>query len=109
MDQTWQMQACNLDTTHVDVQHTVDNKCGVPTKLCDEWGIANKTHAVVTDNAANMVSAVKKSHWKHIPCFSHTLKLVVKDAIKTDTVLDSILEECGAIVKFFHQSTKASD
>lgn len=108
MDQTWQMQACNLDATHVDVQHTVDNKCGVLTKLCDEWGIANKIHAVVTDNAANMVSAIKKSHWKHIPCFSHTLKLV-KDAIKTNTVLDSILEKCGAIVKFFHQSTKASD
>lgn len=41
--------------------------------------------------------------------FPHTLNLVVKDAIKTDTVMDSILEKCGAIVKFFHQSTKASD
>lgn len=35
--------------------------------------------------------------------------LVVKDSIKADTSLESILEKCGAIVRFFHHSSKASD
>lgn len=65
--------------------------------------------AVITDNGANMVSTVRKTHWKHIPCFSHTLNLIVKDSIKADTSLESILEKCGAIVRFLHHSTKASD
>lgn len=109
IDKDWQMQACNLETTHVDVKHTADNISELLTKLSENWGISNKIHAVVTDNGANMVSAVKKCNWKHIPCFSHTLNLIVRDAIKADTILVPILEKCGAVVKFFHQSTKASD
>lgn len=35
----------------------------------------------------------------------HTLNLVVKDAIKADTSLESTLEKCGAV----HHSTKSSD
>lgn len=49
-----------------------------------------------------------KTQWKHFPCFSHTLNLVVKDSIKAETNLESILEKCGAIVRFFHRSTEAS-
>ncbi|XP_049425257.1 E3 SUMO-protein ligase ZBED1-like [Epinephelus fuscoguttatus] len=109
IDKDWQMQSCNLATYHVAVQHTADNICELLTKITDEWSISCKIHAVVTDNGANMVSAVRKTCWKHIPCFSHTLNLIVKDSIKADTSLESILEKCGAIVRFFHHSTKATD
>lgn len=109
IDQNWQMQACTLETAHVAVQHTADNISELLTKITDDWNITSKVHAVITDNGANMVSAVRKTQWKHIPCFSHTLNLVVKDSIKAETGLVSILERCGAIVRFFHHSTKASD
>ena len=102
------MQVCTLETAHVAVQHTADNISELLTTITDDWNISSKVHAVITDNGANMVSAVRKTLWKHIPCFSHTLKLVVKDSIKAETGLVSILEKCGAIVRFFHHSTKAS-
>ena len=89
IDKNWQMQSCNLATINVAVQHTADNIAELLTKITDEWGITNKIHAVVTDNGANMVSAVRKTCWKHIPCFSHTLNLIVKDSIKADTSLES--------------------
>ncbi len=109
IDKDWQMQSCNLATIHVAVQHTADNISEILTKITDEWGITNKVHAVITDSGANMVSAVRKTCWKHIPCFSHTLNLIVKDSIKADTSLESILEKCSAIVRFFHHSTRATD
>lgn len=54
------MQSCNLTTIHVAVQHTADNISELLTEITDEWGITSKVHAVVTDNGANMVSAVLK-------------------------------------------------
>ncbi|XP_061734385.1 E3 SUMO-protein ligase ZBED1-like [Nerophis ophidion] len=107
IDKDWQMQSCNLATIHVAVQHTADNISELLKKTTDEWGITSKVHAVVTDNGANMVSAVRKTCWKHIPCFSHTLNLIVKDSIKADTSLESRFEKCSAIVRFFHHSTRA--
>ena len=103
------MQSCNLATIHVAVQHTADNISELLTKIIDEWGITSKVHAVITDSGANMVSAVCKTCWKYIPCFSHTLNLIVKDSIKADTSLESILEKCSAIVGFFQHSTRATN
>ncbi|XP_035799093.1 E3 SUMO-protein ligase ZBED1-like [Amphiprion ocellaris] len=99
------MQSCNLATIHVAVQHTADNISELLVKITDDWDITSKVHTVVTDSGANMVSAVWKTYWKHIPCFAHTLNLIVK----ADTSLESILEKCGAVVRFFHHSTKATD
>uniref|UniRef100_A0A674MNF8 BED-type domain-containing protein n=1 Tax=Takifugu rubripes TaxID=31033 RepID=A0A674MNF8_TAKRU len=87
------LTVCSLAIIHVAVQHTADNIAELLTKITDEWGITNKIHAVVTDSGANMVSAVRKTCWKHIPCFSHTLNLI----------------KCSAIVRFFHHSTRATD
>lgn len=109
IDHNWRMQACTLDTVHVAVQHTAQNISELLTKISNDWGITSKVFSVITDNGANMVSAVRKTQWKHLPCFAHTLNLVVKDSIKAEANFESILEKCSAVVRFFHHSTKASD
>lgn len=61
--------------------------------------------AFVTDNAANIVCAVKL-FWspkpsKHIGCFAHTLNLIVfEDSITTNVILCDILSKVKAIVTF---------
>jgi len=40
-----------------------------------------KVACVVTDNAANIVSAVKTAGFKHLPCFAHRLNLVVQQGV----------------------------
>ena len=52
-------------------------------KIATEWGIKEKVVAVVTDNGANVVRAVKDAAsqvgtgWTHVSCFAHTLNLIV--------------------------------
>lgn len=49
--------------------------------VTDEWNITKKIVAVVTDNAANIVAAIRLNGWKHIPCFLGILRkhLVLMD------------------------------
>ncbi len=94
----WQMQEFVLETGHFSAQHIADNISAELKRIAEEWGITQKVLAVVTDNGANMVSAVHKAGWKHYPCFAHTLNLVVKDAIKTSPEIFHLLEKCRSIV-----------
>ena len=72
-------------------------------------GITQKIVAVVTDNAANIVAAIRLNGWKHVPCFAHTLNLIVQDALKANPVLSDISKKCQDIVSYFHCSCKATD
>lgn len=92
INQNWQMQACTMETMHVAVQHIADKISELLTKISDEWGITNKVRVVITDNSANMVSAVRKINRKHIPCFSPHPKLSCEIHVKADICLESILD-----------------
>ncbi|XP_051787963.1 zinc finger BED domain-containing protein 4-like [Erpetoichthys calabaricus] len=103
------MMAYVLETCCVPGQHTADNICSQLTRIVEEWGIADKILAVVTDNSTNMFAAVRKAGWAHYPFFTHTLNLVVKDSFKAHPGLLEIQQKNSAIVAFFHHSTKAAD
>lgn len=40
-----------------------------------------KVTGCVSDNAKNMVSTAKKLKFEHVPCFVHSVQLVIRDAI----------------------------
>ena len=63
----------------------------------------------MNDNAANMTAAVNLLKLRHVPCFAHTLNLVVQDSIKSNGDVQKLKEKIKAIVSFFHHSVKASD
>lgn len=67
-----------------------------------------KITAVVTDNAANIVKAIKDLGLKHVPCFAHTLSLAVKAAIHSDIQFSAVIEKCRKIVTYFHSSSNAT-
>lgn len=71
--------------------------------------ISEKIQAVITDNGANMVAAVRKAGWSHYPCFAHTLNLVVKDSLKAHPDILELQKRSSAIVTYFHHSTRAAD
>lgn len=74
----------------VNVAHTAENLAAELTSVASEWGITDKIVCLVTDNASNIVAAVRLNGWKHMPCFAHTLNLVVQDSIKADSQLPEI-------------------
>ena len=63
---------------------------------------------VPTDNAAYVVATVRHTGWIHVPCFAHTINLVVSEAIKADIKIHQLRKDCTSIVIFFHHSAKAS-
>lgn len=109
IDKEWKMKSFVLSTTHMPGQHTAE-KIALKLKTNFEvWHISGKFQAVVTDNGANMVAGIRQAGFKQIPCFAHTINLVVKDSLKADQSLNVALQKCSPIVSFFHHSTRASD
>lgn len=74
--------------------------------ITDKWGITQKVVCVTTDNANNIVAAVRLNKWNHIPCFAHTLNLIVQESLHEDETLNEISR---SIVSYFHHSSKATD
>ncbi len=109
IDSSWGLRSVVLATTNLTKDHTAENVADELKRITDEWNITDKVVAVVTDNAANIVAAVRLNGWKHIPCFAHTLNLVVQDALTADPILSVIQKKCRDIVTYFHRSCKATE
>lgn len=66
-------------------RHTADNISSYLDKVLQDWGIAKSAIVgIVTDNAANIKSAVSKSFSvdHHLGCFAHSLNLVVTTSLQ---------------------------
>ena len=77
---SWELHSAVLATLLVDSAHTAENLAAKLMSITTEWEITEKIICVVTDNASKIVAAVRLNGWKHMPCFGHTLNLVVEDS-----------------------------
>ncbi|XP_051961053.1 zinc finger BED domain-containing protein 4-like [Xyrauchen texanus] len=103
----FQMTSFLLDCFVLTDRHTAAHLASELTRVTNEWGVVDKIVACVTDNASNIVSALKDHlHWDHVPCFAHLLNLIVRAALKE---VQAILQKVKTTVEFFHRSTVASD
>ena len=105
----WILKSVVLDTVQMVKSHTADNIAEELRLVRNKWGISDKINSIVTDNAANMTAAIKQINVRHIPCFAHSLNLVVQDSIKTTEDVQKLKEKIKTIVSFFQHSVKASD
>ena len=106
---TWELKSLVLETFGFKKDHTTENIAASFQKMAQEWGISQKVVVMVADNAANVVANVRHTGWTHVPCFVHTLNLVVSEAIEADTKIHQLRKSCKDIVSFFHHSVKASE
>ncbi|KAJ8963986.1 hypothetical protein NQ317_013076 [Molorchus minor] len=77
-----------------DMRHTSENLALELRKVTTEWGIKDKINLAVSDNAANIVSAIKCG-MKQLGCVAHTINLTVKDGLKNDdiqTIINKVKE-----------------
>lgn len=103
--ENYEMKSCLLDCFEVSERHTSENLAEELLKVAREWKIEHKVVCCVTDNAANIVKAIKLLKWTHLPCLAHTINLIVRDALK---VIKSTVDKVKGIVEFFHKSTTAT-
>ncbi|KAK3891023.1 hypothetical protein Pcinc_005057 [Petrolisthes cinctipes] len=106
----WNLKSAVLETARMKNDHTTENIAEELTRILKEWNILDKVYCITADNSANIVAAVTKfMHAKHVPCFAHTLNLVVHDSIKHTEEIKSVQEKIKLIVSYFHHSVKATD
>ena len=71
-----------LRVCQLNVSHTAKNICeAIQISMNDFLIPASKVHLVARDNAPNMVAAIREAGYNSLPCFLHTLQLVLNDAI----------------------------
>ena len=96
-----------LNTAQIDVEHSAINLAEHLKLVLNEWKIPDKkVVAIITDNGANIVKAIKEfTTFRHIPYFAHTSNLVVKNSIDANDYVSELLDKCRGIVSYFKKST----
>ena len=105
--ESWKLKSYALETFNFNTDHTGEQISIKLTKVVNKWKSLDIS-CCITDNASNMLLGIERAGWNHLLCYTHTLNLVVQDAIKADPEL-SVQEKCKSIVSHFHRSTKSSE
>ena len=98
-----------LETTQIEESHTAKSIGATLVAIMDKWNITQKACCVITDNTNNIVAAVQHNKWNHLPCFAHTLNLLVTNSLQEVPEVSAMLQCCKNIVSNFHKSCKATD
>ena len=106
ISEDWQIVSHVLQTRAVYESHTGAHMAGLLLDVVEEWQLTDKSVVLVTDNAANMISAAEIGKFPHVKCFAHTLNLAAQRALKLPTV-SRLLGRVRRISAYFHRSTKA--
>ncbi|XP_065900618.1 zinc finger BED domain-containing protein 4-like [Dysidea avara] len=105
----WELKSVVLETVQIEDSHTAENIASTLLCITDKWNITDKICCAITDNASNIVAAIQHNKWNHLPCFAHTLNLIVSNSLQDVPEVAALLQRCKHIVTYFHRSTKATD
>ncbi|KAF2896786.1 hypothetical protein ILUMI_09389 [Ignelater luminosus] len=100
------LQSVLLECYKYTDSHTAVNLSEELQRIVENWQIKERIVAVVSDNAANIVAAIKRTEWKHIPCFAHTVNLIIRSSLDT---IRPIRQKVKNLVEFFKRSPQASE
>lgn len=100
-----ELRTVSLNTEILKGSHTSNAIKEALDTVTNRWNITNKVVAIVTDNASAMIKACDLFKKTHMPCFAHTLQLVVADSLKQNSELLPIIEKCKRTVGYFRHST----
>uniref|UniRef100_A0AAG5DQS5 HAT C-terminal dimerisation domain-containing protein n=2 Tax=Anopheles atroparvus TaxID=41427 RepID=A0AAG5DQS5_ANOAO len=100
------LQTLLLKCSEFALNHTAVNIAEWIQNIMEEYDIKNKVVAVVTDNATNMKAAINILKLTHIPCFAHSLNIIVQTSLKTS--IKRIIDEVKSIVQHFKKSATAT-
>lgn len=104
IDENVSLQSVCLGCEKFDDRHTSKNLALFLKNTIQKWSIQNKVAAVVSDNAPNIVGAIRECNYRHIPCFAHCVNLVVQRGLKD---INNIQKKVKSIVEYFKRSSHA--
>lgn len=106
---TESLEADTLQVSYFPMRHTSDNLHEVLIETARTWEIISKIHSIVSDNGSDVVAAIRKTPWQHLPSFGHTINLVVRSALKNSGDICDVIKKCQRITRFFKSSNDASE
>ena len=107
IDDNWQPKMVVLACFPFDESHTAQHIADVLDGILTEWKLKQKLHAVMRDNAPNMVNAMQLIRLKSAGCFLHTLQLVVTHSIFEQSGVKLMMARTSKLVSYFKHSPKA--
>lgn len=90
INDTWDLQSYTLKIYKVIGSHTGEKNASELKEVSVQWNIEKKITCAITDNASNMALAIRITTWQHLPCFAHTLNLIVHESLATDEILNEL-------------------
>ncbi|XP_050338890.1 E3 SUMO-protein ligase ZBED1-like isoform X2 [Bactrocera neohumeralis] len=108
IDGDFKIRSAVLTTSKLanELNHSAANISVSLRECLQKWNIFQKVNCEVTDNAASMSKACELLQNRHLPCFAHSINLVVQDLLCTEKV-KALLSNCKHIVAYFKSSTIA--
>ena len=104
VDDSYEYQHFTIGVDYASESHSAENVKNQVLQLLAQWEIdINLVTCFCTDNAPNMLKAVKLIGKLHSPCMAHTLQLSIKYALE-QTNSGSLLAKCRKIVGHFKHS-----
>lgn len=104
IDRNYCLKSYLLSCFKFSGQHTAENIAQELRNTAKVWDIQHKIVACTTDNAANMVKAVQLCNWWHVPCFAHSLNLVVQNSLE---LIAETRSKVRSVVEHFKRSPQA--
>lgn len=109
MFRNYSRQCIVLNAEPFPESHTSENITEYIKKMINEYDIpTEKVHCIVSDNAPNMLKGITNSGFEGLPCFTHTLQLIINRALFQQVTVKELLKKSKAIVGHFSQSSNAS-
>lgn len=107
----FELKCYSLQTEKVSSSHTSVALSKTLNHIFCQRNIEDKVKCVVTENAANMLAAVKNlgDNVFSVSCFVHTLNLVVKKSLGFIADLVTIRQKCRRLVTYFKASCLTKD
>ncbi|XP_032446924.1 zinc finger BED domain-containing protein 1-like [Xiphophorus hellerii] len=112
LGEDWKMKSHTLTTMPLEERHTAANIAEWLEEVIAKFDVPpEKVRAVIHDNGANIVAAVKilaeKHKWASVRCAGHTLNLVVQNALKSNQSISKCVAAARCLVEHFKKSELA--
>jgi hypothetical protein len=108
VDENFQLKRVVLQCQEFKGSHTSAAIKDAFSSMFERWGIdRTRVHAVVSDNARNMIKAMDDSDLRGIRCVAHTLQLAVNEGVSSQRSIVDIVSTGRKIVGHFKHSPLA--
>lgn len=98
------LKTYTLGIYHCTESKTAENIAEHVRTILHQWNIQGKVHHMISDNAANIVKAVKLVPLIHLPCMAHTFQLAINNGL-AKAGIETTLAKCRKIVGHYKHSS----